>query len=296
MSRWVTDRLQGEEGYVPNRTGNGRQRQLGRRLRRMREDAGLTLDVAAKRLEFSTSKLGRIENAEQGVDIHVAKSMLDLYDVGGDRWTETLQLVRDAKLKPWYAAYRLGADFSYVGLEADAEQVQDWAPNYVPGLLQTADYARALFTSSETGRSRELLAALVEVRVLRKRRLTDDEHPLQLVAITSENVLRNLFGAPAMVQEQLEHLISCAELPTVTLQVLPADAGPHASLASGFSVLGFGELEEPDLAYVEHALGANHLDRAEDVLRARKKFDQLRTLALTPAATLDLLRELAAAQ
>ncbi len=70
---------------MPNRTGNGRQRQLGRRLRRMREDAGLTLDTAAVRLEFSTSKLGRIENAEQGVDVHIVKSMLDLYDVGGDR-------------------------------------------------------------------------------------------------------------------------------------------------------------------------------------------------------------------
>jgi transcriptional regulator with XRE-family HTH domain len=280
---------------VPNRTGNGRQRQLGRRLRRMREDAGLTLDTAAARLEFSTSKLGRIENAEQGVDVHIVKSMLDLYDVGGDRWTETLQLVRDAREKPWYAGYRLGSDFSYVEFESDAEQVQDWAPNYVPGLLQTADYARAMFASTETGRSQELLTALIEVRVLRKRRLTAAEHPLQFVGITSENVLRNLFGAPAMVRTQLEHLISCAELPTVTLQVLPTDTGPHASLASGFSVLSFGELEEPDLAYVEHALGANYLDRAEDVLRARKKFDQLRTLALAPAATLNLLREIATA-
>ena len=280
---------------MPNRTGNGRQRQLGRRLRRMREDAGLTLDTAASRLEFSTSKLGRIENAEQGVDVHIVKSMLDLYDVGGDRWTETLQLVRDAREKPWYAGYLSLGDYGYVGYEADAEQVQDWAPSFVPGLLQTADYARAMFMSEVIERAPDRVATSVEVRVLRQRRLTDEQHPLQFVAITSENVLRTPFGDPAMMRAQIEHLITAAELPSVTLQVLPAHTGPHASLASGFSVLSFGDLGEPDLAYVEHSLGAARLERAEDVLLARKKFDQLRTLALTPAATLALLREIAAA-
>jgi transcriptional regulator with XRE-family HTH domain len=183
---------------VPNRTGNGRQRQLGRRLRRMREDAGLTLDTAAARLEFSTSKLGRIENAEQGVDVHIVKSMLDLYDVGGDRWTETLQLVRDAREKPWYAGYLSLGDYGYVGYEADAEQVQDWAPAFVPGLLQTADYARAMFMSEVIERAPDRVATSVEVRVLRQRRLTDEQHPLQFVAITSENVLRTPFGRAAV--------------------------------------------------------------------------------------------------
>jgi transcriptional regulator with XRE-family HTH domain len=279
---------------VPNRRGNGRQRQLGRRLRRMREDAGLTLDTAAARLEFSTSKLGRIENAEQGVDVHIVKSMLDLYDVGGDRWTETLQLVRDAREKPWYARYGLGADYGYVQYETDAEQVQDWAPGYVPGLLQTADYARAMFLAAVVERSSERMDAAIEVRMLRQRRLTDEHHPLQFVAITTEHALHNQFGGAAVMRAQLARLIAAAELPTVTLQVLPANSGPHASLASGFSVLSFGDLGEPDLAYVEHTLGAARLEGPDDVLLARKKFDQLRTLALAPAATLALLREIAA--
>jgi transcriptional regulator with XRE-family HTH domain len=110
---------------VANRKGNGRQRQLGRRLRRMREDAGLTIDAAAEKLEFSASKLGRIETAEQGVDVHVVRSMLDLYDVGGDRWTETLQLVREAKEKPWYANLLKVGDYGYIAYEADADQVQE---------------------------------------------------------------------------------------------------------------------------------------------------------------------------
>jgi transcriptional regulator with XRE-family HTH domain len=281
---------------VPNRRGNGRQRQLGRRLRRMREDAGLTLDTAAARLEFSTSKLGRIENAEQGVDVHIVKSMLDLYDVGataGRRrcsWSARPGRSRGTRdTCPW-------GDYGYVGYEADADQVQDWAPAFVPGLLQTADDARAMFMSEVIERARDRVTTSVEVRVLRQRRLTDEQHPLQFVAITSENVLRTPFGDPAMMRAQIGHLIMAAELPSVTLQVLPAHTGPHASLASGFSVLSFGDLGEPDLAYVEHSLGAARLERTDDVLLARKKFDQLRTLALTPAATLALLRETAAAQ
>jgi transcriptional regulator with XRE-family HTH domain len=278
---------------VANRKGNGRQRQLGRRLRRMREDAGLTLDEAARKLEFSASKLGRIENAEQGVDIHVVRSMLDLFDVGGDRWNETVQLVRDARKKPWYANYLKVGDYGYVVYEADADQVQEWAPNVVPGLLQTPDYARALFAAFS--HDAERTSAMVEIRHRRQRRLTDEQDRIDLVAITTEPVLRNAFGDPAMMRGQLAHLIAAAELPTVTLQVLPADAAAHASIGSGFTVLSFGALGEPDLAYVEHALGALFLEGPDDVRLARNQFDQLRTLALGPAASLALLREIAAA-
>ncbi len=278
---------------MANRKGNGRQRQLGRRLRRMREDAGLTIDAAAEKLEFSASKLGRIETAEQGVDVHVVRSMLDLYDVGGDRWTETLQLVRDAKEKPWYAKYLKVGDYGYLVYEADAGLVQDWAPNYVPGLLQTADYARALFAAFSHGPERT--ADMVEIRQQRQRRLTDEQDRVDLVAITTEAVLRNAFGDPPMMRAQLAHLIYAAELPTVTLQVLPTGTAAHASIASGFIVLSFSALGEPDLAYVEHALGAAFLEGEDDVRLARNQFDVLRTLALAPDASLALLREIAAA-
>jgi len=150
----------------------------------MREDAGLTIDAAAEKLEFSASKLGRIETAEQGVDVHVVRSMLDLYDVGGDRWTETIQLVRDAREKPWYANYLKVGNYGYVAYEADAEQVQDWAPNYVPGLLQTPDYARALFAPARRGPDWTVKA--VEMRQHRQRRLTDQHDRVDLVAITTE--------------------------------------------------------------------------------------------------------------
>lgn len=280
---------------MPNGKGTVRQRMLGRRLQRMRIAAGLSIEAAAPLLRISVSKLTRIEGARQSVDVHLVRSMLDLYDVGGDRWAEMVRLVDEARRKPWWAPYRLGGDFGYVQFETDAEQVQEFAPGYVPGLLQTRDYARAMFTSGSVSWSAEKLEAQLEVRMIRQCRLADAERPLQLVAVVGEAALRNPVGGPDVMHAQLAHIAEAAALPTVTLQVLPAHPGPHASLASGFFVLSFGDLGEPDMAYVEHALGAAHIEGEEEVRLARYKFDQLRTLAMGPADSLALLRDIAAA-
>jgi len=280
---------------VTHRVGTVRQRILGRRLRRMREQAGLSIEVAAPALDCSVSKLTRIEGARQGIDPHLARSMLDLYGVGGDRWTETVEMVREARKRPWWKQYGLGDDSGYVQFETDAALVQDFVPGYVPGLLQTREYARAMFTSGVVERSAERLEAQLEVRMIRQRRLTDTENPLRLVAVVGEAALRNPIGGADVMRAQLAHIAEAAALPTVTVQVLPAHPGPHGSLASGFTVLSFGELDEPDLAYVEHALGAAHIEGEQEVLLARKKFDQLRTMAMRPADSLALLHEIAAA-
>jgi len=279
---------------VSSGKGNVHQRILGRRLQLMRTAAGISIDAAARAFDISVSKLSRIEGARQGVDQHLVKSMLDLYDVGGDRWTETLELVAAARKRPWWTPYRLGGDFGYVQFETDAEQVQVYVPAMVPGLLQTHEYARALFASSSVERSPERIEAQLEVRMIRQRRLTDTEHPLQLMTVIGESALRNPVGDPDVMHAQLAHLAESVELPTVTMQVLPAHPGPHIALASGFIVLSFGDLGEPDMAYVEHALGAVHVEDETTVVLARKKFDQLRTLALSPADSLELLREIAA--
>lgn len=277
-----------------NRNGTVRQRMLGRRLRRLREQAGHTLEEAAVALEISASRLARIETAQQGVDVHVVKSMLDLYDIGGDRWTDTLQLVRDARKKAWWEAFSLHENDSYVKYEADAVHVQEYASGFVPGLLQIPEYSLELFNVSGVQRSGAERATQIEVRMLRQRRLADDSDPLQLTTIIDERVLRNPVGGVEVMRAQLAHLIESTKLPTVTVQVLPDRAGAHPALASGFFVLSFGDLDEPDMAYVEHALGAAHLTSEQDVGLARMKFDSLRTLALRPADSLALLREVAA--
>ncbi len=123
-----------------------RRRVLARQLRLLREEAGLTLEQAAPKLDFSVSKLSRIENAQVLIDVHWVRGMLDLYDVGGDRWTELVELAREANQPGWWRAYGLGNN-SYIAFETEARRVQIFSLGYVTGLLQTAEYARALMVA-----------------------------------------------------------------------------------------------------------------------------------------------------
>ena len=269
-----------------------RRRMLGRRLRELREGAGMTMDAAAPALDWSMSKLSRIETAQQHVDVHGVKSMLDLYDAGGEVWTELTTMAREARRRGWWRAYGIG-DNSYIGYETEAAQVQIFTLAYAPGLLQVAEYSQALFTASPVSRTATDVEREVAVRMIRQQRLTAAEDELHLVAIVAEAVLHNPVGGPAVLRAQLDHLLVAAELDTVSLQVLPTSVGAHGSLSSGFSVLSFGELGEPDMAYVEHTFGALQLEKAPDVAQARLVFDQLRSLALAPDASRELIARVA---
>jgi transcriptional regulator with XRE-family HTH domain len=270
-----------------------RRRQLARTLRELRVHAGLTIEAAAPLLDFSASKLSRIENAHQGVDVHIVRSMLDLFDVRGDQWGEILDLTREASTKGWWRAYGLD-DKGYVPLEAEASTVRDFTVTYVPGLLQTADYARALFEAALRRRSSQVLERDVTVRMIRQERLTSADRPLELFAVVEEAALRRPVGGAALMRAQLTRLVEAAALDTVTVQLLPAGIGAHAGIDGAFTVLSFEGLGEPDTAYIEHPMGAAHVDKAEDVTLARLVFDHLRTVALSPAASVELIEQVAA--
>jgi transcriptional regulator with XRE-family HTH domain len=270
-----------------------RRRQLARTLRELRVHAGLTIEAAAPQLDVSPSKLSRIENAHQGVDVHIVRSMLDLFDVGGDRWTELLELTRAASAKGWWRAYGLD-DRGYVPLEADATTVRDFAVSLVPGLLQTADYARALFTTSLRPRTTEAVEREVMVRMLRQKRLTSAEHPLELLAVIDEAALRRVPGGPAVMRAQLTHLIEVAELDTVTVQILPTAVTDHPGYDGPFTVLSFDGLGEPDMGYAENPMGAVHIEKEEHVARARLVFDRLRSVALSPTESATFIEQVVA--
>jgi transcriptional regulator with XRE-family HTH domain len=283
-----------ESGSVRVRSGSTvRRRQLARQLRLLREEAGLTLDAAAPALDWSPSKLSRIENAHQAVDVHSVRSMLDLYDVGGARWTELVELTREARRRGWWRAYGLD-DKGYLPLEAEASLVRDFTVTYVPGLLQTADYARALFSASLRRRTTEGLERDVTVRMIRQERLISEERALELVAIVEEAALHRPVGGSAIMRAQLAHLMEAAALDAVTLQVLPAGLGAHAGMDGAFTLLSFDGLGEPDMAYVEHPMGAAHIEKEEDVARASLVFDHLRSAALSPADSVALVERAAA--
>lgn len=268
-----------------------RRLQLGRALRELREGAGLSVETAAPRLDWSASKLSRIENGQQAIDVHGVRSMLDLYD-GADRWEELIELARHTRQKGWWRAYG-NDDKGYVPLEAEAKIVREVTTGFVPGLLQIEPYARAIFGAAVKGHTDEQVDRYVAVRMHRQRRLSSVEDPLELVAVIDEAVLHRQFGGPAVLIEQRAHLVAAARLPSVTLQVLPF-AAAHPALPAGFSLLGFGDLGMPDIAYVEHTLGAVQMDRAADVDRARLTFDRLQSLALSPDESVALIEQVSA--
>jgi hypothetical protein len=272
--------------------GTLQQRQLARTLRRLREDAGLSLEEAAPRLDWSTSKLGRIETAQQGVDVHGVRSMLDLYNVGGAQWTEIIDLTREAKQKGWWHAYGLKLA-GYPALEADAAVVYEYQLGLVPGLLQTADYARALFRGSRPQRTEAELDYHVRSRLFRQRRLTEDPL-LELVAIVDETVLHRPIGGVEVMRAQLRHLASQAALPSVCFQVLPVSAGAHQGTNGSFTVLGFTDPDEPAIAYTENAVSAAHVHKEAEVRGYKLVFDQLRSEALSPRDSVALVERLAA--
>ena len=266
-----------------------RRRVLARELRALREAAGLTLEDAAGRLDIAPSTLSRSESGQQSVTVHVVRSMLDLYDAA-ERWDELLALARATRQRGWWQAFGLGERTHLVGLETEAALVRDFTTTYVPGLLQTRAYARALFTSTRVWDTGSALENAVKVRAIRQERLTDPDGPLHLEAIVDEAALRRPVGGRAVHRAQLEHLLRAAELPTVTLQVLPFAVGEYPTMASPLMLLGFGALGEPDIAYVEHSLGAVIMDKGPDVRRASLYFDRLRAEALGLAASTALVR------
>jgi hypothetical protein len=276
-------------------------RQLARRLRELRDDAGLTLRVAARRMEISISSLSRVENGTQRVDVHWMRDVLDVYEVVDGRREELIELCRRSREPGWWRAYRPRdrtkaiQDRGYVPLEAGANRVHEFNMTIVPGLLQIPAYSHALFDAAAVPMDEADRVRQVEARMIRQRRLFTEQDPLELVAVLDESVLHRPVCGPTVLHDQLDHLVMVAELDTVTLQVLPTTTGAHPGLCGSFVLLSFADPDEPDLAYTEYVAGATHSEDPDAVRRCRITFDRVQAAALSPADTLALLERLTVA-
>jgi transcriptional regulator with XRE-family HTH domain len=269
-----------------------RRLQLGRILRELREQAGLSLEVAAPAFDWSSSKLSRIENGRQGVDVHGVRTMMDVYGVTGSEWEELLDITRLAAKKGWWRAYGLD-DRGYVPLEAGARTVRDVTVGFVPGLLQTPAYAREVFRSAVTARTPADIERAVAVRSVRWQRLVSEDDPLDLVAMVDEAALRRPVGGPDVMREQYVSLLASAELERVELRVLPTRLGARPAMSAGFTILDFDDPGLPDMVYVEHPVGAVHTSKEADVARAKLVFDRLLELALDTDESAVLIERMA---
>ncbi|GAB3476355.1 helix-turn-helix domain-containing protein [Amycolatopsis cihanbeyliensis] len=281
MTGWSDD-----EDYGPSIT----RRMLGLTMRQLREHARMSATEACEALEISNATLSRLENGQQGVNVHLAKSMLDVYGEVG-RHDEILDLCRKSQRKGWWDTYGVNGR-GYITMESDAERVRTFDVLLIPGILQSEEYARTLFQTNEDIRP-ERVEPLVTVRIIRQERLCGERKPLQVEAIVHEAALRCAVGGTEVMYGQLAHLAELAKLPTVSLRILPNAAGNHDSMSGGFIILTFPKKILPDTLYVEHAFGGSDSEKKQEVDRAKLKFERLRAKALDEAASLAFLERVA---
>ncbi len=273
-----------------------RRRRLGTELRRLREARSVKLEEVADQLGLAASTLSRIETGKAPAKSAYMTAMLELYGVTDPGQRQVLlDMAREGHRKGWWAAYDdvLPTGFGiYVGLEAEAAGLRAFESYAVQGLLQTEDYARAILRELQPRDSPEQIQRLTDLRMKRHEVLYRDP-PLDLWVILDEALIRRTIGGAAVMRAQLERLIAASEWPSVTLQVMPFGSGAHAGLNGPFSILEFPERSDPDVAYVESIAGFVYLEKDREVRACSEAFDRLRAVAMSPAASADLIREAA---
>ncbi|WP_275936253.1 helix-turn-helix domain-containing protein [Sinosporangium album] len=260
-----------------------RRRRLASELRRLRDRAQLTIEQVAERLGWSATKVSRIETSRVGVVPKDVGLMLDLYAVGETKREELLDLARDAQKKGWWHAFGdIPTEYAaYIGLEAEAASMRSFAPQVVPGLLQTEHYARAIIRSGLVISPQGEVERRVEVRMARQALLSQDD-PLRLWAILDEAAIRREIGGCEVMKPQLDHLLEMADRPNVTVQVLPFSAGAHPATNGAFEILEFPEPADPDVVFVENLTGSLYIERETDIYQYSMIFDHLRAKAMDP--------------
>jgi AraC-like DNA-binding protein len=258
-----------------------RRRRLGTELRRLREEAHVTIDVVADRLGCSPSKVSRIETGHTSATPRDVKDMLDVYGIAGPESDELVQIAREARQKGWWHPYSTVLVGAYVGLEAAARSIRAYEQQVIPGLLQSEDYALAMIGAARLSDTPLEIDRRVHVRMARQSLLIQDE-PIELWVVLDEAVLSRPVGGDAVMRDQLVRLIEATELPNVTLQVLPFAAGAHAAMDGTFAILDFPEVADPDVVYAENATGGLFLEKADELKKYSSIFDTVRAAALTP--------------
>lgn len=268
---------------------------LGAHLRRLREAQGVSREDAGWEIRSSESKISRLELGRVSFKERDVADLLTLYAVDDqDERARLLALARDANRPGWWHRYGdvLPSWFqSYLGLEAAAALIRTYEVQFVPGLLQTQDYARAVVRLGHANARAEEIERRVTLRMDRQRLLTRSGAP-QLWAVVDEAVLRRPIGGPNVMRAQIEALIDITELPNVRLQVIGFHVGGHAAAGGAFSILRFPDQDLPDVVYIEQLTSALYLDKRDDVEHYATAMERLCIEADPPERTAEVLRNL----
>ncbi|EFL36914.1 DNA-binding protein [Streptomyces viridochromogenes DSM 40736] len=269
---------------------------VGVQLAGFREDAGLAQDQAARAVGFSPAKLSRIEagKGRRPPTENDVRALLQLYGTDDYEVSVLLKLLQRAGEPGWWQRYdkRLMPEWfdRLVGLQEAAATIRTFEIQYVPGLLQTPDYTRAVVERGLPNAPAGEVRRRVELRERRARLLSRTDAP-QLWAIIDESVLLRVLGSTDVMREQLAHLVEMAGRPNVTLQIVPLSVTNASAPAIPVTYLRFGGLDLPDVVYLEHIKSANFLEDRDETEEYRIALDRLADEALKPRDSLELLRQ-----
>ncbi|MGW1993065.1 helix-turn-helix domain-containing protein [Embleya sp. NPDC001921] len=273
-----------------------RRRKLGSDLRRLRTAAGKSLDDAAAVLECHKTKVSRIENGRLAVRARDVRDLLDLYEVTDPQLRATLErLAREGKKRGWWEEFGTllpPKSVGYLGPESDANYIRAFQMVLIPGLLQTDEYTRAVVNANPDS-SPDAVEALLHVRKERKAILTRDDQPVRFWGIVAESALRLPVGGRGTMAAQLWHLWDMTQLPNVTLQVLPESRGAHPGMSGSFVIFSFPLVGDTDVVYVENLTSALYLEEMTDTRNFTLVFDELRSISLTPAESVEFIENAA---
>ena len=264
---------------------------LGSQLRMLREVKGITREEAGYAIRASGSKISRMELGRVSFKERDVTDLLKLYGVDEDETATLVELATQANSPGWWHKYGdvLPDWFQvYVGLEEAASLIRLYEVQFVPGLLQTADYARAVVRLGQPGAAPEEIERRISLRMGRQELLTKPGGP-RLWAIVDEAALRRPIGGKEVMRAQLEQLILATDEPQVTLQVMPFRSGGHAAEAGAFTIMRFPEPDLPDVVYLEQLTSALYLDKRDDVEKYTEVMERLSVESESPERSVDIL-------
>ena len=273
-------------------------RRLRSELRRMREEIGLPQSDVAKKLDWSQSKLIRIENGSVGISVTDVRALLGVYKAPDELVDDLADLARGARKRRWWSRYRdiVSPQFQeFLGFEADAARLRQFHPAIIPGLLQIEPYIRAIIPAvALSPLSESTYDRLVELRLGRQKEILEGESPTDFAAVIDEAALRRPVGGIEVMRAQLNHIAELSTRKGVSIAVLTFPAGPHLGMQGAFHIMEFADEADDNVLYLENPQGDLVLrDRPELVSQYSKQLDHMVKMSLRGAEAADYLRKIA---
>jgi transcriptional regulator with XRE-family HTH domain len=261
----------------------------------LRAQSELSREQVEEQTGVNEGTLYRIETARARPQKRTLIALLDLYEVGDPLRADLLAVARSAGGQGWARPYNWqlpGEYAAYISFEAEARAVHNYESLFIPGLLQTEAYGRAMVKGVLPTATEDEINERIEARSERQKLLDGDE-PLELWAVVDEAAIRRVVGGPRVMAAQLEHVVQMTDRPNITVQVITYDSGAHPGMPGAFVFMEFKDELDPELVYVDTLAGDIFLEADDDIRRYRAMFDHLRAGALSPPDSAKLIASVA---